>query len=120
MYFFHLFCFAFLEETSQNGRHREDRQNNLGWGEEGRQRTEPHPLVQRPAPIDSLAAPLPPPPEKSVKRSFQPPPKSLEKKSILDFLGIFDTRKFFYIPTERKDEGPEEGILDIISNFISG
>ena len=41
-----------------------------------------------------------------------------ENKSILDFLGIFDTRRFFYIPTERMDK--DDGILEIISKMLRG
>lgn len=43
------------------------------------------------------------------------------QKSILDFLGIFDTRRFFYIPTERQAEtaaGEGEGILDSLASWL--
>jgi hypothetical protein len=42
------------------------------------------------------------------------------QKSILDFLGIFDTRRFFYIPSERTEqEEEEEGILESLAKWIN-
>ena len=71
--------------------------------------------------------------DNSVKRSFkdgggQPTKDEVGSgqptKSILDFLGIFDTRKFFYIPSERRageeEEREGEGILDSISRWWTG
>ena len=42
------------------------------------------------------------------------------QKSILDFLGIFDTRRFFYIPSERSgdEEEEEEGILETLAKWL--
>ena len=63
------------------------------------------------SPPDELSAPL--------KQEPQPKPTLQSgKKSILDFLGIFDTRRFFYIPTERADK--DDGILEIISRMLRG
>ena len=53
-----------------------------------------------------------------------------DNKSILDFLGIFDTRQFFYIPPStgaakaaRRRSDPEQqpdGILSMLANFFNG
>ena len=47
--------------------------------------------------------------------------QNLDRKSNLDFLGIFDTRKYFFIPPNRRSdtsEVPRPGILDNLVNFF--
>lgn len=47
--------------------------------------------------------------------------QNLDRKSNLDFLGIFDTRKYFFIPPNRRSdtsEVPRPGILDDLVNFF--
>ena len=47
--------------------------------------------------------------------------QNLERKSNLDFLGIFDTRKYFFIPPNRRSdtsEVPRPGILDNLVNIF--
>ena len=57
--------------------------------------------------LDSLQAPKI---QTSLKRSTAAPRKSKrERKSNLDFLGIFDTRQYFYIPNRRSDEAKTKG-----------
>jgi hypothetical protein len=65
--------------------------------------------------------------DNSVKRSFKDEAAATAAaggtKSILDFLGIFDTRRFFYIPSERRtgvEAGDQQGILDSISRWWEG
>ena len=57
--------------------------------------------------LDSLQAPKI---QTSLTRSTAAPRKSKrERKSNLDFLGIFDTRQYFYIPNRRSDEAKTKG-----------
>ena len=57
--------------------------------------------------LDSLQAPNI---QTSLTRSTAAPRKSKrERKSNLDFLGIFDTRQYFYIPNRRSDEVKNKG-----------
>lgn len=47
--------------------------------------------------------------------------QNLDRKSNLDFLGIFDTRKYFFIPPNRRSDTSEvsrPGILDNLVNFF--
>ena len=47
--------------------------------------------------------------------------QNLDRKSNLDFLGIFDTRKYFFIPPNRRSDTSEvsrHGILDNLVNFF--
>ena len=47
--------------------------------------------------------------------------QNLDRKSNLDFLGIFDTRKYFFIPPNRRGDSSEvsrPGILDNLVNFF--
>ena len=60
--------------------------------------------------LDSLQAPKI---QTSLSRSTAAPRKSKrEKKSNLDFLGIFDTRQYFYIPNRRSDGAKTKGKED--------
>jgi len=47
------------------------------------------------------------------------PPAKQDRKSNLDFLGIFDTRQFFYIPNRRVDQG-EPGLLARVVSLLTG
>ena len=79
--------------------------------------------------LDSLQAPrvlgeAPPPRPRSpaTPRKSKPVPKQ-DRKSNLDFLGIFDTRQYFYIPNRRSDEAKTQknsGVLAKIVNLFMG
>ena len=79
--------------------------------------------------LDSLQAPRvlgePPPPRPrspATPRKSKPVPKQ-DRKSNLDFLGIFDTRQYFYIPNRRSDEAKTQknsGVLAKIVNLFMG
>jgi len=74
--------------------------------------------------------------QKSIKRSpkyFLPPSypsaqpslpvwdKKQDRKSNLDFLGIFDTRKYFFIPPNRRSDtvdGQDDGIFSKLVSFF--
>ena len=62
---------------------------------------------------------FPPPSQHSQTRAFKK--QNLDRKSNLDFLGIFDTRKYFFIPPNRRSDTSEvsrHGILDNLVNFF--
>ena len=47
--------------------------------------------------------------------------KKQDRKSNLDFLGIFDTRKYFFIPPNRRSDtfdGQDDGIFSNLVNFF--
>jgi hypothetical protein len=45
--------------------------------------------------------------------------KKQERKSNLDFLGIFDTRRYFFIPPNRRSENKEHRIINNILSLFS-
>ena len=73
--------------------------------------------------LDSLQAPKI---QTSLTRSTAAPRKSKrERKSNLDFLGIFDTRQYFYIPNRRSDEAKTKekenaGVLAKLFSLLIG
>ena len=52
-------------------------------------------------------------------RGYNSEVKKQDRKSNLDFLGIFDTRKYFFIPPNRRSETKDSGIISSLVNFLS-
>ena len=44
---------------------------------------------------------------------------NLDRKSNLDFLGIFDTRKYFFIPPNRRSDDTGSSSPGILSNIVN-
>ena len=59
---------------------------------------------------------FPPPSQHSQTRAFKK--QNLDRKSNLDFLGIFDTRKYFFIPPNRRSDDSETQSPGILSNLV--
>ena len=45
--------------------------------------------------------------------------QNLDRKSNLDFLGIFDTRKYFFIPPNRRSDDTGSSSPGILSNIVN-